>query len=362
MILASLKPGPGELRSYTFGGFSRETLDVRFGRQIAGVAKQPHSVLNLQKDFLSDFESHAEKTVYVSDGYSDASLAHELYLTKLAREVSPSRVTGNFGSEILRGMSTFKETGLSSEYWENAGFDAEAANQQWTREKETNRAAFAIFKEIPWKLAAVSRLAKSQLSLRSPFLDNEVLKMACQQPTLVGSNSRVAVELVSREFPQLLRIQTDRGEAGPGGSFRRSLRHILYSVDFKLDYLLTTGTPDFISVASDIVSADYVLPWRHMYLEYRRWFRGPLRGYVHDLLGGSNTFVSDLFGRKGIERVIADNASGLRNTLVEITALMTVELTARNLLRADCKPQTTPLPDLAPEFVEKKVAADKLVS
>jgi asparagine synthase (glutamine-hydrolysing) len=350
MILAALQPAPGEHRSYTFGGFSRETLDVRLGRKIARVAGQPHTVLNLQTDFLSDFATHAEKTVYISDGYSDISLAHELYLTRMAREISPSRVTGNFGSEILRGMSTFKETGLRKEYWNNSGLDVEAVSRQWKREQEANRAVFAIFKEIPWKLTAVSRLAESQLSLRSPFLDNEVLKLACQHPILVGSDSQVAVSFVSRECPQLLSIQTDRGEAGPGGSFRQSLRHVMYAVDFKLDYLLTEGTPDFIPAFSDVLSADYILPWRHKFLEYRRWFRGPLSSYVHDLLGGSNTFVCGLVGRKTIERVVRDNASGVRNELVEITALMTLELAARSLLRGNHKPHTTPLPNLSAEL------------
>src|SRR5262249_41443099 len=139
---------------------------------------------------------------------------HEIYLNRMAREISPARVTGNYGSEILRGVTTFKETGLRKTYLQKLGIDVATLRDQWNSEGETNRAAFAMFKEIPWNLTKVSRLAKSQLSFRSPFLDNEVLKLACQYVSLVATDSRLPLSLVGHEFPELLSIVTDRGEAG----------------------------------------------------------------------------------------------------------------------------------------------------
>jgi asparagine synthase (glutamine-hydrolysing) len=302
-------------------------------RRIAKLAKQEHAVLNLQPDFLTDFGAHAEKTVYVGDGYSEVALAHELYLTQAARKISKARVTGNFGSEILRGMSTFKEIGLGAEYLDTLGIDTANVREQWSSEAEANRAVFAIFKEIPWKLTAVSRLAKSQLSLRSPFLDNAVLKLACHYPTLVGSDSRLPVSLVGPGYPELLRVETDRGDAGTGGRVRKALRRAFYSGTFKLDYLLTEGLPSFPPILSDIVSADHILPIRHKFLEYRRWFRGPLRAYVEDTLGGGQTFVSGLFGKKLVARTLAANVSGRRNVLPEISTLLTLELIDKRLMR-----------------------------
>ena len=333
MILASLGARRGERPCYTFAAPSGESVDVRLARKIAKVAGQDHTVLKLQPDFLNDFAKHAEKAVYVGDGYSDVCLTHELYLSRMAREIAPARVTGNFGSEILRGVSTFKEIGLRADYVRDFEADIRRAKEEWRADAETNRAAFAIFKEIPWKLTAVSRLAKSQLSLRSPFLDNELLQLACGYPGLVGSDSRLAVALVQHERPELLCIETDRGEAGLGGPLRSTMRRAFYSITFKLDYMLTEGTPDFVSALSDSVSTDYVLPVRHKFLEYRRWFRGPLRDYVEDILGGDDTFVSGLFGKKPVQRTLRDNATGLRNELVDINALLTLELIDKCLLR-----------------------------
>jgi hypothetical protein len=242
-------------------------------------------------------------------------------------------VTGNFGSEILRGMTTLKGTGMRPEYLRDFGVEISSAKEQWISDSESNRAAFAIFKEIPWKLTAVSRLAKAQLVLRSPFLDNDVLKLACQQPTLVGLDSRLPAALVNQVCPELLGVVTDRGDAGWGGPLRSALNRVFYPVTFKFDYLLTEGTPDFVSILSDAFSPDYFLPVRHKFLEYRRWFRGPLRAYVEDTLRGDHTFVSSLFGKKVVERTLADNASGLRNELVDINMLLTLELTHKSLLR-----------------------------
>src|SRR5262245_39686721 len=158
MIMASLRPERGEHPCYTFGGFSGETVDIRLAKEIAKVAGQTHTVLSLQADFLTDFAKHAAKTVYVSDGYADVSLTHEIYLNRIARGISDVRVTGNFGSEILRGMSTFKEIRLRTEYFKDLGIDITAAKEHWSSERETNPAMFAVFKEIPWKLATAPRL------------------------------------------------------------------------------------------------------------------------------------------------------------------------------------------------------------
>jgi hypothetical protein len=150
---------------------------------------------------------------------------------------------------------------------------------------------------------------------------------------LVGLDSRLPAALVKKVFPGLLSVETDRGDGGLKGPLGSALNRVFYSVTFKLDYLLMEGTPDFVSIFSDSVSADYLLPVRHKFLEYRRWFRGPLRGYVEDILAGDRTFVCGLFGKKVVERTLADNASGFRNELVDINMLLTLELIDKCLLR-----------------------------
>ena len=76
-------------------------------------AWQKHAAWNtkfcaLVRDFFSDFASHVDRTVYATDGALGSLGAHEIYLNNQARVLSPVRLTGVFGGEILRGVSMFK--------------------------------------------------------------------------------------------------------------------------------------------------------------------------------------------------------------------------------------------------------------
>ena len=65
-------------------------------------------------DFLRHFDTHFDRTVYVTDGCAGVISSHEIYFNAQARQVSPVRLTGNFGGEVLRSVSTFKPLGLQA--------------------------------------------------------------------------------------------------------------------------------------------------------------------------------------------------------------------------------------------------------
>src|SRR6516164_9806022 len=108
MIMAWAKPAPGALPCYTFGGSYRECADVMLARRIAMLCGQSHRTIPIASDFLTNFPSLAEKTVFISDGTMDVTGAVELYANRIARQIAPIRLTGNYGSEILRGNVAFR--------------------------------------------------------------------------------------------------------------------------------------------------------------------------------------------------------------------------------------------------------------
>ena len=113
MIMACL-PKVGEKPvCYTFSGEKRDTLDALLAAQIADVCGLEHRILRIGRDFFSDFASHVDRTVYITDGSLGSLGAHEIYLNNRARALSPVRVTGVFGGEILRGVSMFKPLHLA---------------------------------------------------------------------------------------------------------------------------------------------------------------------------------------------------------------------------------------------------------
>ena len=108
MLLAWMKATPGSLPCYTFGGPYRDCADVRIARKLAKICQQPHTLIPVGNDFYPDFPTLAEKTVWATDGTMDVSGAVELYVNRFAREIAPIRLTGNYGSEILRSNVAFR--------------------------------------------------------------------------------------------------------------------------------------------------------------------------------------------------------------------------------------------------------------
>src|SRR5206468_9842528 len=81
---------------------------VRIARKVAAACGQPHQTISVGDEFLSQFTQLAEQTVRITDGAMDVSGAAELYVNRVARQIAPVRLTGNYGSEILRRHVAFR--------------------------------------------------------------------------------------------------------------------------------------------------------------------------------------------------------------------------------------------------------------
>jgi hypothetical protein len=91
--------------------------------------------------------------------------------------------------------------------------------------------------------------------------------------------------------------------------------------------------PDFLAIVLDTPRLHSALTYGHKYLQYRSWFRGPLRGYTDGILNNSNSFISSLIETKTVERVLNDHASGVRNHSEQINVWLTLELINKTLLK-----------------------------
>src|SRR4030095_2813254 len=114
LIMAFLPETDPEPISYTFSGEKQDVLDARVAARVAEACHVEHQIIRLGNDFFSNFHQLADETVYISDGTLGVVGAHEIYLNRKARMLSPIRITGVFGGEIMRGVSFFKPIGLAS--------------------------------------------------------------------------------------------------------------------------------------------------------------------------------------------------------------------------------------------------------
>src|SRR5262249_7457816 len=183
MIMAWANRPPGELPCYTFGSTYRDCNDVRIARLVAKLCRQSHETIEVGHQFFSEFPSLAEKAVYVSDGTMDVTGSVELYVNRTARQIAPVRVTGNYGSEVLRGNVAFRPSSLHEGLLEPEFAKlVRMASATYRSECEVHRLSFIAFKQVPWHHYARLAVEQSQITPRSPFLDNDLVSLMYQAP------------------------------------------------------------------------------------------------------------------------------------------------------------------------------------
>ena len=337
--------------SYTYGGMYRDCFDVTVGREVARACGYEHTVLRLDERFLDRFPECAEQTVWVTDGTLDISAAHEVHLSRLARDISPVRLTGNYGSEILRGVSTFKPLGLSRQLFAPDFIPyVEAAETSLAAIRRGHPASFAIFHEIPSSLYGRLSAAQSQLTVRSPYTDNALVSLAYQAPAGLSVTDSWT-RLITERSPALAAIPTDRGQLGTASALAslpgRFYNHLL----FKSEWYYESGMPDWLSRIDARMTGGRRPPFfagSHKMQHYRLWFRDHLADYVDSLLNDSVSASRPYLNRAYARGIAADHRTGRRNCTGAIAMLVTAELIHRLFIDAPSNPrfQSAGLPEL----------------
>jgi asparagine synthase (glutamine-hydrolysing) len=337
MILACSPSVPTGLVSYTFAAPRGETLDVRLAAQVAQACDLPHHILRIGDDFFSEFASLADRTVYVTDGDLGIWGTHEIYLNHQARELAPVRLTGNFGSEILRGATTFKPLATSPGLLHPDVRQALSDDGARLSKDGLHPVSFAAFREIPWHLFGLFKAAQSQITFRTPYLDNQLVALAFRTPDQTKRSSGPALHVIRESRSELARIRTDSGVL-PSSRLLSLLGMLWYRPTFKIDYWRNVGLPRLLrplDASLTLLSERTPLLPEHRFLHYRRWFRKELRAYVQERLNDPHITRSQLWNQRFVEQLAKDHISGRRNYVRELDTVLTCGVIDRLLLSAD---------------------------
>lgn len=335
MIMACLPPLPQKPVTYTFSGQTEDLLDASIAGRVAATIGLEHRVLRLGDDFLSNFGQWLDRSVYISDGCCNATGAHELYFNRQAAQLAPIRLTGNFGSEVFRSVSTFKPLGLDP-----ALLAPEMAMQVNAvvgerRSAPIHPVTFAAFQEIPSNLVGTLFTGRSQVSFRTPYLDNELVKLAYRAPLANRSSPLPALRLIETANPSLARIPTDRGQMGAARGAAWFCRRAFSELTFKMDYYHTEGLPGILSPLNPFLDlAKYTgLLGLHKFLPYARWFKSNLNPYLKEVISDQRAmeipYLSPAFARQMLD----EHGAGTRNYTRELNIVFTLESVNRCLLR-----------------------------
>jgi asparagine synthase (glutamine-hydrolysing) len=317
-----------DLTSYTFGGMYRDCLDVRIARDVAQACGYRHEVLRLGPEFLRNFGEYGEKTIWISDGTLDVGAAHEVYLNEVASALAPVRVTGNYGSEILRGASALKPLAGSARLFHSdfAPYIKEA-HQSLSELTTAHHVSFAAFHEIPWHLAGRLHVAQSQLTMRSPYTDNDLVALSYQAPLHVRQALKLWNGVIARQNPVLAAIPTDRGHFGNAPSTGRLPSRLYNYLLFKAEWYHQAGMPHWLArVDRRVPRALHPLFFvgSHKIEHYRTWFRDDLFEYLRSVVleSGEIPYVDQ--GRAA--QVVVAHREGRGNFVADITRLVTIAL------------------------------------
>lgn len=338
MMMACLNPAPGELPCYTFGG-TKDMLDITIARKIAEVCSQTHRVLRLGPSFFSEFPRLAEKTIYVTDGSLDISSTHDMYFNKLAREIAPIRVTGKFGSEVIRDHTMFN-AGLY-----RGGLFAQDLKSEVNRAVETlgevkkgHPLSVAVFKDFPWREYNKIAIEQSQSIFRSPYMDNDLVDLMYRAPVGIRSSNQAQRRLIRACNPKLSAIISDRGYGEQTNPLVTKFLELYYYILFKADYTYVYALPHWLArldtICMSINGGRPLVGGSQKFEYYRIWYRQELSGYVKDVLLDPKTATRPYFDRKFLETMVHTHTKGTRNYMNEITKAMSLELTHRLFIDA----------------------------
>jgi asparagine synthase (glutamine-hydrolysing) len=336
MIMAGQEFQPGCLPCYTFGSMFRENHDVRVARRVAKACHQPFEVITAGQEFLAQFSHYAERAVYLTEGCVDVSRSPDVYLNEKARAIAPVRMTGNYGGEVLRRVRTFKPvTPIPGLFRPELSPYIHQAGETYARQSQGHPVSFSVFKQCPWNHFGILALEETQLSLRSPFLDNDLVRTVFRAPDSARTGNEASLRLIAQGKGDLLRIATDRGLVGDHGILLRAAYRGLLEFQFKAEYAYDMGMPQWVARIDHAFSSfhlERMFLGRHKVFHFRIWYRDALAGYVREMLLDPRSLSRPYIERSGLEAIVEGHVKGNRNYTTEIHKALTLEILHRLFL------------------------------
>jgi asparagine synthase (glutamine-hydrolysing) len=332
MVMACYAPKPRSLPCYTFGSMYRESQDVRVAGRVAEICAQPFEVISAGREFLSRFPHYAERAVYLSDGCADVSRAPDLYLNEKARRIAPVRMTGLYGGEVLRRVITFKSEKPAAELFApEVDGSAQRARAVYDALLQTHPVSFAVFRQAPWHQYGALAVEETQVTMRTPFLDNEFVRTVFQSPAPALAGDALSWRLIGDGHPALRQLCTDRGLTAEDG-LRGTALHGFWEFLFKTEYAFDLGMPQWlagVNHALSFVSIERAFLGRHKPFHFRIWYRDALAGYVREMLLDARSLSRPYLNRRSLAAMVEAHVKGERNHTRDIHKLLTLEILHR---------------------------------
>jgi len=336
-VMASLHVPDRSFPCYTFGGAWGETFDIAVGRKLAAIYNQPYQAIKLNGDFFRNFAGLAEKSVYISDGTHNAFAAHDLYFNRIASKIAPVRLTGKYGSEIVRGRKLIP-------FWSfpihAVASDLRPFLQRVPPPNEVNQLnhplSRTVAENIPWYMSGRLAVEQSQLSTRTPYMDNALVNLLFQAPNTPSSAAELQARYIKDYGPALSRLATDLGKLGMSGPVMTSLLYPLQRALSKVEYIYLYAMPHWLTRIERSLGfwhLERLLSGRHKYEWYRIWAATHFADFIRETLLNPQADYTRYFDYRSLSKMVKRHTAGTHNYLNEINKALTTQLICSSLLR-----------------------------
>jgi asparagine synthase (glutamine-hydrolysing) len=201
--------------------------------------------------------------------------------------------------------------------------------------------SFVLQREIPWYWSRFTAAQMSQLTLRSPFLDNDLVDMLYRAPAAGFDGSKFELEAIGQNRRELLNVRTNQGAGGTAPHWISSIIHRFVKLRILSEKALLWDTlPRSLHHTVTKVDTLILSPLRlnrlligfEYYRQYNLWFRRELVSYVKEVALDSRTLSRPYWDAKAVRRIVYAHIRGRGRYLSEIRKVLTIELIHRLLV------------------------------
>jgi asparagine synthase (glutamine-hydrolysing) len=188
--------------------------------------------------------------------------------------------------------------------------------------------SFSVLKHAPFYYYNRLAVEQSQVTVRTPFMDNDFVGLFYQRPESTEDSRKTARRLIAEKAPLLAELRTDTGNCS-------YLVHQWSQLLFKADYCYKSGMPQWLERLHYLLGPlqpEKLLIGRHRFAHFRVWFRSELASYVKEMLLDRRTADRPFFDHRFVERMVAAHLKGTGNYTDDIERVLTLELTCRELI------------------------------
>jgi asparagine synthase (glutamine-hydrolysing) len=202
------------------------------------------------------------------------------------------------------------------------------AEETYNRSLQVHPMTFVAFRQSPWHHFGVLGLEQTQVAVRSPYLDNDLVRTIYKAPGTIAANEEARLRLIREGNPALAKLRTDRGIGGLNSVFTRGLLEFLFKAEYAYDY----GMPQWVAQVDHLFAPlhlERIWLGRHKVFHFRVWYRDQLAKYVREMLLDPRSLARPYVEPKAVRAVVEGHIKGNRNYTTEIHRLLTLELTHR---------------------------------